>query len=71
MGGLNLVGNSLGLLLSSGFKDRGKEGNEVGLNSRGDGRVGGNGANGIKGTDANVAILLVSNLLLQSLDSPG
>jgi hypothetical protein len=70
LGGLNLVGDSLGLLLSSGFKDRGKEGNEVGLNTRGDSRVGGNGANGIKGTDANVAILLVGKLLLQSLDSP-
>lgn len=70
MGSLNLVRNSLSLLLSSGFKDRGKKGNEVGLNTRGDSRVGGNGANGIKGTDTSVAILLVSKLLLQCLDSP-
>lgn len=56
-------------LVTDRVEDGQKEGNEVGLNTRGDGLVGGDGADALEGTLAGNSILLVAELLLEGLDS--
>ena len=70
------LGSSLGSdldgahLVANGGQCGGQEGNEVGLDSGGDGRVLGDGADGVQRTLANSGILLVAELLLQKLNGP-
>jgi hypothetical protein len=58
-------------LVTDGGEDVGQESDEVGLNGGGDLGVLGNSADGIEGALAGNGILLVAELLLQELNSPG
>ena len=58
-------------LVADGGQDVGEKGDKVGLDGGGDLGVLGNSADGIEGALAGDGILLVGELLLQKLDSPG